>query len=565
MRHEKYYMRAQFVFAYCILCLAALFMKQSILYGQSHKEQVTIIGAYEPGLKAVQKPVLKPEPSPPITVKPDSTLSGLNIIEPTSPNISALSPLIIQAKEKDNPFSNYLKAGIGSSASPVFLFNHYSKIARQTYFYNQIEHLSSWIAIKDFAPSDWMKNNISTGIDHAFDSHTLTAELFYKRNHHRYYGFRPVDFPDLSVSRDSLAQHYQHMGLKTRLQSTYRDPSMLHHSVELTYSRFNDKFAAYENVVKLDADIRKNIELFPLVDNQSVNLSGYTSFASFGDSIQKTNEIFIGMQPGLALSGSFYSLELALRTEYLHSTKGNIKLYPHLSGRLLLLDDHFEFYAALDGGLKRKNISQIIEYNPFVASGFSSWWEDHKFHFDAGIKTSLIKNLGFRFGIVYDEISNKGFFLTDTTFKLFNHIGMTHDHVQRLQFKSELSFHMAPRWTASAVLLHQQYFTDSIAQAWHEPDFTADFLVRHQWSEQWTFATGLHHESKRPTPVYTSDEIQIHWLKPIWDVHIEAVYSFNDYLSFYALMNNLLHQRYERYFNYPVQGMQVFAGMMIKF
>lgn len=536
-----------------------------MLFGQTHHEQVTIIGSFEPSLRTVQKIRLEPELPGSMLQELNSEINRLNIVIPSKSTIGSINPLSVQAKEKDFDQSNYLKVGIGSLASPVFMFSHYSKLTRQTRFHAGIEHLSSWVKMKDYGPSDWMKNRFKSGIMHDFSNHSIAGEVFYKRNHHRYYGFRPDDFPGLTIGKDTIAQYYQHFGVKANLQSTYRDPMALHHTANIEYSRFSDKYQNFENGIHAKISGNKNFELFRFGGIQTLALDIQTSAFNIGDSVSNQNDIFLGLLPKLELSGSFYQLGAAIRFEYLNDSSGAAYLYPKIWGKLMLLDQKLAFYASMDGGHQRQSISNIIETNPFITPGTNSWWENSKFRFETGVKTSLIKHLDVRFGLQYDELENKGFYITDTTTVLQNQLIPVFDNGQRLQFKTELSYKLSDRWRATATMINQSFKLDSLLKAWHEPDLTVTLDVGHQWNENWYFSSGLHIEGKRFAPTYNNGIETVQTLKPIIDINLHASYKVNEQLAFYASLNNLLHQKYERYYQYPVQGIQLFAGITVGF
>lgn len=534
-------------------------------FSQTHNEQVTIIGSFEPSLRPAQKIRFEPETPANILHNLPAEIKGIDRLIHTNSMIGPISPLTILPKEKDFSNSNYLKAGIGSLASPVFMFFHNSKLSRQTAFHAGIEHLSSWIRIKDYAPSDWMKNQFSTGVSHDFSNHSLATELFYKRNHHRYYGFKPDDFPGLSLVNDSIAQQYQHYGLKAKLQSSYRDPLALHHALTLEYGRFTDHYSNFENGIEINANVNKNFDLFRFGGIQTLALDLHSSMYNSGDSSLKTNDFFIGLLPKIELKGSFYQLGAALRFEYLNDSAGNAFLYPKLWGRLLILDQKLEFYADMDGGHQRQSLFNIIQFNPFIHPGASSWWENSAFKFETGIKTGLINNMDIRIGLRFDELKNKGFFVTDTT-SLFHHqLATTFDNGSRLQFLSEISYKLSNQWSASLTLQYQSFQLDNIDEAWHEPKLLLNLHLGHQWNDRWYFASVVNYESERYAPTFNAGIQNIHSLKPVVDMNLYARYTLNEQLALFGSLNNLFHQRYERYYNFPVQGIQLFAGISLKF
>ncbi len=549
-----------------LFIILAFVLIMPAVFGQTHREQVTIIGTMEPSLGTVKKIALSPEGPQTLMQEFDTEIFDRGIIEPSMATIQSISPLTIQSGSKRTSYSNYLKAGIGTLASPVFLFDHYSKIARQTNFRAQIAHLSSWVNIKDYAPSDWMKNKFATGVDQAFDNHSFSANVSYKRNHHRYYGFKPLP-EEPKFPKDSIARNYQHLGFNTSLKSTYRSADALHHAIDIDYTRFkafrdND----FENGLKMKLNMHKKLDILPVDGYQILSGDLYSSIYNQGDTIASENDVFVGFHSKMELNGDFYSIGVGLRAEYIHDTSGNFHLFPNIWGKLLLLDNQLEFYAGIDGSNTRQSITEITEYNPFLKPGTLSYWENNDFHFETGIKTSLVNNLDFHIGLRYDELAHKGFFITDFSSPLQNQFQFIFDNAKRLQFKSELSFKFTDQWIARATFLQQNYSLDKLSEPLHEPGISFELYLAHKWNEEWKFGAGLYHESQRmKASSFEFDQITYSKMKNIWDLYLEADYSLNDQLSLFAVLNNVLHQRYERFAAYPVQGIQLFLGMSMRF
>ena len=50
-----------------------------------------------------------------------------------------------------------------------------------------------------------------------------------------------------------------------------------------------------------------------------------------------------------------------------------------------------------------------------------------------------------------------------------------------------------------------------------------------------------------------------------FDINLAGNYKFNERLSFFLKLNNLANQKYEKWLNFPVQGIQILGGASYKF
>ena len=68
--------------------------------------------------------------------------------------------------------------------------------------------------------------------------------------------------------------------------------------------------------------------------------------------------------------------------------------------------------------------------------------------------------------------------------------------------------------------------------------------------------------ARAESPLLTVPSVK---LKPVMDLGIGMDYKVKDELTVFGKIDNLLHQRYELYLNYPVTGFQFFAGVKMRF
>jgi outer membrane receptor protein involved in Fe transport len=54
-------------------------------------------------------------------------------------------------------------------------------------------------------------------------------------------------------------------------------------------------------------------------------------------------------------------------------------------------------------------------------------------------------------------------------------------------------------------------------------------------------------------------------LKSYFDLNAHVGYKYSERMTFFLKGNNLANQNYQRWLNYPVQGIQVLAGASYKF
>ena len=109
-----------------------------------HDEQVTVEGKYRPKVNKVNKLQLQPETPQPYYDFPSSEVNPKETTQKFALDLEKIAPTGYTSKNDKlvTPTQNFIMAGIGTRLSPLFLY----------------KHNSSWLDIKDYAPSSYMNN-----------------------------------------------------------------------------------------------------------------------------------------------------------------------------------------------------------------------------------------------------------------------------------------------------------------------------------------------------------------------------------------------------------------------
>jgi outer membrane receptor protein involved in Fe transport len=118
------------------------------------------------------------------------------------------------------------------------------------------------------------------------------------------------------------------------------------------------------------------------------------------------------------------------------------------------------------------------------------------------------------------------------------------------------------------------YSTDIQSQAWNLPQLKLGSSLAVTINEKWYAGAHVFYVGERKdlisvlgdaavVPPIFSD--QIISLPGYFDINAHVGYQYNSRLSAYVKGNNLANQQYDRWANFPVQGIQVLLGANYKF
>ena len=107
--------------------------------------------------------------------------------------------------------------------------------------------------------------------------------------------------------------------------------------------------------------------------------------------------------------------------------------------------------------------------------------------------------------------------------------------------------------------------------AWYRPTTEGKLKLTYDYDDKLAFNTTLLYQGGRYAKVWDG---VVDWqnfnftaekLKDVFDLSIGADYKVNDQITAFALLDNVAHQKYQLYYNYPVTGIQFFAGVKLRF
>jgi outer membrane receptor protein involved in Fe transport len=151
-----------------------------------------------------------------------------------------------------------------------------------------------------------------------------------------------------------------------------------------------------------------------------------------------------------------------------------------------------------------------------------------------------------------------------------NSFGVVYDDVTTFSIAGELNVDLNRNFTLGLKGEYFGYSTDNQAEAWNLPDFEASLFLDYQISEQWFAGASLYFVGERKDQqVVTGSLIFVEpvtiTLDSYFDANAHVGYKVNDQFSVFAKVNNIANQNYERWANFPVQGIQFLAGATYQF
>lgn len=557
-----------------VVTLFLLFATASV-NAQSHNEEVTVEGSFTPHIKKSERVLMNPQlPKHEFNI-PDYKVNTQDFFYNYKLDLEPVSPMSYNDVMSHDITNNFVKIGLGTRLSPDVLFRHYSDLTRNMSLGIGLTHNSTWTNMKDYDNSKYMNNAFNLSMNNKFSGFQLRTFIDY---HNDMYNLKYSpdtnidDAPDTKRFINSLGVKL----LSNNNQTSYRS---LYDEFLLDYNFTGIQGGVMENLIKFNAYIEHSNSWFRNSDGiQTLSVDIKAELNNISHTL-----FIITANPRLDFDGEYYNLHLGFRVDAKTNSTSMGGIYPDIKGSLYLLNRNLEFYAGLGGKTKINTLKDILSENPFIISDLTNMgefdYEKTRFDFQGGLKLKVLNMINGHVGVRYRIIENKVFYASSLTQPGAFDIILNNCHV--FNFYADLHVKINDKIKVVGDFAYNDYdfikermtadFPVTIAHAWYKPK--VEFALRgvYKYNDKWNFNIASYFEGKRYALTditkyeneYDFDGVKE--LKPICDIQLGCDYNFNDDLSFYAEIKNLIHNKYQMYYGYPSYGFQAFLGFKYRF
>jgi len=558
-----------------MLIISVLFVFTGLFANaQSHNEQVTVESSYKPQIKRSER--LQKMPETPVNEfeLPSYKVDAKDFSYGYNVEVETMSALSYKAEYGIDGKNNFLKAGLGTRVSPLFLFRHYSDVSRNMSLGVGVKHYSSWLDMKDYKKSSFMNNDFNVMTINKFKNGQLRLSGDYKYD--MYHLRADVDngngrnIHSVNVGAKWLANGSSYRDLYNEFGGSYKATwiagSITEHQLNaIAHLAYSDNWISDRNVDDLQ--------------------TAAADMEMCYDNVYQ-GQFLLAVNPYFTMSGAFYNIHAGLRVDF--KTSDNVGFYPDIAGSVFILDNTLEFYAKLGGHSKINTFADVVAENPFITTNFANFsefgYEKTKIDFQSGIKVKIINNVDAHVGVRYRSIKNALFYVPDPDFYATYDEDATIYHLQAfdlilqdcnvLNILADVRWAVAEKMSLAAELSINSYklpemmiiHIPSVAvlygNAWYKPKFNITLRGDYQFDETWKFNAAINIIGKREA---LNLDKQVVELKPAFDVQLGADYKMTDDLAAFAEIHNLFHNKYQLYYNYPSVGFEIFAGLKYRF
>lgn len=288
----------------------------------------------------------------------------------------------------------------------------------------------------------------------------------------------------------------------------------------------------------------------------------------------------IGFNPSLEILRNDLTVNLGVKLLYsAGSGSGNTNnayYYPNVTASYKLIDEVLTLYGGVTGDLHQNTFKSFTEDNPFVSPTLIVKPTDEQYNGFFGLKGKLASNISYNFKASYSNERNKGLYklnasktsginTVDYGYEAGNSFGIVYDTVKTIHGFAEVAIDVSKQLKLGGNAEFNQYDTKNEEKAWGLPALKVSAFADYN-NENWFAGANIFYVGSRKDEISTPiNSPEIITVGDYVDLNFNGGYKFNEKLTVFAKVNNLLSSDYQKYTNYYVQGLQVFGGLTYKF
>ncbi len=541
---------ASLLFVNCLLPVAASAQKDTL----KKTSTVDINSAYKPVLRNAVKINFSAT-----HLNADTTAPSLTYNIPPQNLFFAYEPIPLTAlalQQDTNLYlglRNYVKVGYGNLATPYvsagFSFGDGKKFLANIY--------ADYISSKGkLMYQDYSRLNLKAMGSLFLPTNEVYAVVGVKMHDNFLYGF---DTGLYKYSKKDVRQQFQDISGKIGIRNTTRGAFGINYNPHVQVSNFTNINKLSETSFVITAPVEKQFgEAFAFKLEAKADMTSYATKNLTPNNIKFNNNVF-QVSPSLVFSTPRVSIHAGIIPTW---DNGKFVWLPNVYAEAFIAENVFAFQAGWVGRLTKNTYRNLSLINPYLKT-FTTQLNTKEIEYYGGIKGTLGKHFNFNAKAGYVTYTNLPFFINDTATDGKAFVISNETKVNNFKVHADVSYVSKEKFTASAGITYNGYVgMKSNAKAWNT--LPLEFTSSLRW---WAFKQVLLKADfyAFSGSFYLDKGNVAKAFKPGSDLSAGIEFKINKTFSAWMDVNNILNNKYQRWNNYEVYGLNLLGGVRVNF
>ncbi len=246
-----------------------------------------------------------------------------------------------------------------------------------------------------------------------------------------------------------------------------------------------------------------------------------------------------------------------------------------VSAEWKIVPKYFSIYGGITGGYNVNTMDKMFTENRYLFPDVRVKDTYTPYDFFAGIKLKPVYNLLIDGFVDYQRIDNQYFFvnkeyaLTNSSVALpgadsaiyTNRFNVLYSGATLLKIGVRANYNLQNRLNIQFKGTYNKWNVTTEEYAWNKPAWESDLSANLRLTRNFSIDGNVYLDGVR----YAKLGDEAIKMKPKVDINIGASYTYNNWFTAFAKVNNLINNSYQDYYGYDVQGFNILAGAAFSF
>jgi len=538
-----------------IIIIAALVGLNASAQKDTTKQAIDITSSFKPVLRNAVKINFYGS-----QLQADSSRPLLNYTIPSQNLFYAYQPITLRplALAQDTNLylggRNFVKAGFGSYSTPYLAAGFSFGDGRKSLVNIYGDYIGS--KGKDIEFQDYSILNVkATGSVFTAKNEVYAAASLSRRSYNLY-GY---DHTAFSYSKDDVRQQLQDIGISAGIRNIVGNDLNIKYNPSVQANFFSNKDQLNETTITLNAPVEKKIG-----DELTILASFKGEFANYStqnfnpDNIKLTNNL-IQVSPAVEYKTKLVKLHGGITPVW---NNGDFEWLPDIYAEAQLQEKVFMVQAGWVGRYTQNSYRNLSALNPYILP-ITEYNNTKEVEYYGGVKASIGKHFNFNAKAGLIRYTDLPLFINDTANDEKGFVVSNERNINNFRVHGDLSYINQDKFTVTAGLTFNGYtgMKDN-DKAWHTIPMEFTSSLRWWAFERFLLKTDFYFFNGGK---YLTKSSGSRALNGGTDLSAGAEYKINKQFSAWMNINNILNDKYERWHNYQVYGLNVTGGILIHF
>jgi len=447
---------------------------------------------------------------------------------------------------------NFLKVGFGNYSTPYAAAGFSFGDGKTALVNLYADFISSKGKIQN---QDYAQLNIKGSGSYFTERNEVYGSVGIKQQDFHLYGY---DHLQHNYSKKDVLQRFQDVSIKGGIRNKDKNETGINYNPNVEISVFSNQDKLTESSLVVEAPVEKTFgEVFSVKVAAKADITSYTS-KNLITNVKLNNNIF-QLSPELIYAKEFITIHGGVSPTW---NNGKLSVLPNIYGEAQIKNKSFLVQAGFVGRFIKNNYRNLSAINPYLAT-ISTQLNTQETELYGGIKTSVGKHFNFTAKAGLMSYKNLPFYINDTATDNKAFLISNESKLTNLRIHADMSFISQDKFTITGGLTFNGYtgMKDN-DKAWGT--IPLEITASMRW---WAFKQVMLKSDFRAFtggPYLLKGNVN-KTLSGGADLSAGLEFAINKQFSAWMDINNILNNKYERWHNYQVYGLNVLGGVIYKF